>query len=120
MGKFKSPMPHCIVEYSADLKAHVDIQQVLRQLFDLLEKSAEFDSAAIKLRAQPYSDVFSGLADHSFMHIRLHILSGRSPQQKLALTSAIVNGLSAQLAMVKSLSAEVVDIQRESYTKRLT
>ncbi len=113
-------MPHCIVEYSAELSRQIDITQVLHQLFDVLEQSAEFDSEAIKLRAQPFTDVFSGLADHSFMHIRLHILSGRSPQQKLALTSAMVEGLSAQLPMVKSLSAEVVDIQRESYAKRLT
>lgn len=113
-------MPHCIVEYSADLKEQVSIPQILKQLFDLLEQSAEFESAAIKLRAQAFSDVFSGLPEHSFMHIRLHILSGRSPQQKRALTSALVDGLSAQMSMVKSLTAEVVDIERESYAKRLT
>lgn len=113
-------MPHCIVEYSADLDAQINISQVMHRLFGILEQSAEFDSAAIKLRAQPFAEVFSGLTDHSFMHIRLHILSGRSPQQKLALTSAMLEGLSADLPMVKSLSAEVVDIQRESYLKRLT
>ncbi|WP_163133206.1 5-carboxymethyl-2-hydroxymuconate Delta-isomerase [Agarivorans sp. Alg241-V36] len=113
-------MPHCIVEYSQDLSEQIAISEVLAKAFDLLKNSGEFEPAAIKLRAFAYQDVLSGLDDHSFVHLRLHILSGRSAEQKLALTTGLVEGLAADLPMVKSLSAEVLDIQRESYVKRIT
>ncbi|MDO6763656.1 5-carboxymethyl-2-hydroxymuconate Delta-isomerase [Agarivorans sp. 1_MG-2023] len=112
-------MPHCIVEYSKDLPATFNIEQVLLSLFEVLKDSAEFEEASIKLRAIAYPDLLSGLDEHSFVHVRLHILSGRSTAQKRALTEAMVEHLSPQLNMVKSLSAEVVDIQRESYSKRV-
>lgn len=112
-------MPHCIVEYSAELTGKIDINNVLTSLYAVLEACGEFEISTIKLRAVAYADVFSGLNDHSFMHLRLHILSGRSQPQKLALTKAMLAQLSPELTMVKSLSAEVVDIQRDSYSKRV-
>lgn len=113
-------MPHCIVEYSQDLSEQITISEVLTKAFNLLKNSGEFEPTAIKLRGIAYQDVLSGLDDHSFLHLRLHILSGRTTEQKLALTTALVEGLGAELPMVKSISAEVLDIQRESYIKRIS
>ncbi|WP_432460028.1 MULTISPECIES: 5-carboxymethyl-2-hydroxymuconate Delta-isomerase [unclassified Agarivorans] len=112
-------MPHCIVEYSASIAEQIEVPKLLRKTFEIIRDSGEFEPASIKLRAIAYEDVYSGLSEHSLVHIRLCILSGRSTQQKQALSASLLSQLSASLNMVKSLTVEVVDMDRESYAKRV-
>jgi 5-carboxymethyl-2-hydroxymuconate isomerase len=79
--------------------------------------SGLFESSDIKIRAIPYKYYQVGIANSSFVHVSSRILSGRDNTLKDVLNSAIVNQLSILAFSNCSITAEVIDIHKESYVK---
>ncbi|OBT08317.1 5-carboxymethyl-2-hydroxymuconate isomerase [Shewanella sp. UCD-FRSSP16_17] len=108
-------MPHCIVEHSAKLNGQA--------LVDLVHQGAltselfQAQGSDIKVRAIPYSEFKTGNVDISFVHVTMRILSGRNDKQKTMLTQRVLNQLQTLIKADCSLSVEVVDIERETYSK---
>jgi 5-carboxymethyl-2-hydroxymuconate isomerase len=53
------------------------------------------------------------------VHVALHLLSGRSDEQKSMLSESVLARIEPLLPQVVSVSVEVYDIHRESYRKRV-
>jgi 5-carboxymethyl-2-hydroxymuconate isomerase len=92
-------MPHFVVEYSANLSEHVDMDEVL----DLLHKSAcevaAFKPAALRIRAYPSMQyrIADLHKDNAFIHVRAHIASGRSEEVRRELGESMFEKLVAKL-----------------------
>lgn len=108
-------MPHCVVEHSADIEGRV--------LTSLVHQGAlasglfEAEGSDIKVRALPYTNYITGSVDISFVHVTVKILSGRSAEQKSALSQLVLDQLRSASMVNCSLSVEVADIDRGSYVK---
>ncbi|HEK1011004.1 TPA: 5-carboxymethyl-2-hydroxymuconate Delta-isomerase [Pseudomonas putida] len=116
-------MPHLNLEYSDNLRA-LNVDVLLLRLNHALFGSGQFaDEADIKSRAQVFSHyrVGTGLGERAFAHVRLAILSGRSPEVKQQLSASLLAVLREALpeheGVDLQLCVEVLDIDREPYAK---
>ncbi len=86
-------MPHCVVEHSINLDSDLLVQKVF--LGALNTGLFEPDGGDIKVRAIGYNSYMTGPKKSDFIHVILKILSGRTPEQKLSLSSAVIEELAA-------------------------
>ncbi|AWV07761.1 5-carboxymethyl-2-hydroxymuconate Delta-isomerase [Marilutibacter maris] len=115
------PMPHLTIEYTDNVQG-VGTVAALRALNEALVASGQFGESDIKSRAIPIGTFAVGtqIADRGFVHARLAILDGRSPEIKKALSQALLEVL-RDICLPDcphvQLCAEVSDIDRASYSK---
>ncbi len=83
-------MPHCIIDYSRDVAGQIEIEA----LFDAVHLGAMdsdlFPEYDIKTRAFGYQHHCTGQTRDSFVHVVLHLLSGRSDKQKPMLSECML------------------------------
>ena len=113
-------MPHCIIEYSAQLTSTIKPSQLISAVHNGAFSTELFDEHDIKVRAMSFDDYQSGSIKANFIHVIARILSGRTLIQRQALSNAIVSELSFLNCSSTSITVEVVDIERESYAKIVT
>lgn len=116
-------MPHLHLEYSANLRT-LDADKTLLRLNNALVASGQFsDELDIKSRAVAHQTwrVGIALAERAFVHVKLSLLSGRSAQIKQQLSASLLEALkdvvTAQAGLDIQLCVEILDIDRESYSK---
>ncbi|MBK5355378.1 5-carboxymethyl-2-hydroxymuconate Delta-isomerase [Pseudomonas sp. TH41] len=116
-------MPHLHMEYTANLP-ELNADMALIRLNNVLMASgqfaAEFDIKSRAVKVETFK-VGTALAERAFVHVKLALLSGRSPQIKKQLSESLLavlqdvcewpTGIEVQLAV------EILDIDRESYVK---
>lgn len=110
-------MPHCVIEYTRDVEQKIDINNLLETAFNAVETCGHFDRAAIKARAIGFDIFKSGQNRDDYIHIKLRILSGRTPEQKKEISDHMVANLSQHIENTKSLTVEIIDMDIGSYGK---
>ncbi|MGB0894799.1 MAG: 5-carboxymethyl-2-hydroxymuconate Delta-isomerase [Parashewanella sp.] len=108
-------MPHCIIEHSDEFNPTPLIEAVLKAAL----ASRLFQSKDIKLRAQGFRDYQIGFKRSAFIHVTLKILSGRNDEQKLQLSRLVIEQLASLGYEQVTLTAEVIDIDKNSYSKEV-
>jgi 5-carboxymethyl-2-hydroxymuconate isomerase len=111
-------MPHCIIDYSPGIAGQIEIGALLDAVHLGAMDSDLFPEYDIKTRAQGYEYHRTGQTRDSFVHVALHLLSGRSDEQKSMLSECVLARIEPLLPRVVSVSVKIVDIHRESYRKR--
>lgn len=118
-------MPHCILEYSANILDRPDIGRLLMQIHDALMTTGQFSLADIKSRAVRHDDylVADGDPAWAFVTLNIQILDGRGNEVKAQITEGAMAVLEAafpeSLRQLKcSLTVQVSDIHRASYRRR--
>ena len=108
-------MPHCIIEFSSDISP----EPLMSSVFEGAIASDLFDKqgADIKVRAIAYDHHISGASFSSFIHVTLKILGGRSEEQKASLSNLVLQKVKENKYSNCSITVEVIDIDRASYTK---
>ncbi|MCF4997625.1 5-carboxymethyl-2-hydroxymuconate isomerase [Pseudomonas syringae] len=116
-------MPHLHMEYTANLP-QLNADVALIRLNNTLVGSGQFGAESdIKGRAVKVETfkVGTAMAERGFVHVKLALLSGRSPQIKKQLSEsllAVLQELCEWPADVEvQLCVELLDIDRESYSK---
>jgi len=116
-------MPHLHLEYTANLP-ELNADVALLRLNNALVASGQFAAESdIKSRATKLDHfrVGTGLGERGFVHVKLSLLSGRSPEIKKQLADSLLAvtqelgpwpaGLSVQC------SVDIVDLDRGPYAK---
>ncbi|MBU6959712.1 5-carboxymethyl-2-hydroxymuconate Delta-isomerase [Pseudomonas sp. CVAP len=115
-------MPHLHMEYTANLP-NLNADVALLRLNNALVASGQFEEFDIKSRAVQVGAFRVGteLGERAFVHVKLALLSGRSPAIKKQLSEsllAVVQDLCEWPASVDvQLCVEILDIDRDSYAK---
>ncbi|CAG9267748.1 putative 5-carboxymethyl-2-hydroxymuconate delta isomerase [Burkholderia cepacia] len=116
------PMPHLTLEYSANLDGF-DAGATLRALNVALAASGHFDERDIKSRALRLDTFAVGTspAPRAFVHAKLAVLSGRPTDVKREFSERVLAELKRHVVappgMHLQLSAEILELERESYAK---
>ena len=119
-------MPHCIIEYSAELVEDINIEKLMSLVFEGADKSTLFSTTDIKVRAIAFKDYYSDVKNEGnstqkrFVHVCCKILSGRDLDQRQHLAKLILNELTSLNMTSVSMSVEIVDMERESYNKQVS
>ncbi|MBT9266250.1 5-carboxymethyl-2-hydroxymuconate Delta-isomerase [Pseudomonas sp. MG-9] len=116
-------MPHLHMEYTANLpqlNADVALIRLNNTLVASGQFAAEFDIKSRAVKIESFK-VGTGMGERAFVHVKLALLSGRSPQIKKQLSESLLavlqdlcewpSGVEVQLCV------ELLDIDRDSYTK---
>jgi len=112
-------MPHCIIDYSADVADQVDIDRLIEAVHQGALASALFPEYDIKTRAIAFDRHRTGQTRDSFVHVAIHLLDGRSDEQKSALSEGVLARIEPLLPGVVSVGVEICDMHRASYRKRV-
>src|SRR5437588_11266090 len=77
-------MPHLTVEYSANLKDHVDIFKLVETVHHAALRTGVFEVAAIRTRAagRDYYVIADGHRDNAFVAISVRVAPGRLPETR--------------------------------------
>ena len=112
-------MPHCIIEYSKDLESSFQPEKLIEAVQNGALKSGLFEPGHIRTRSIAYENFIAGYEVQSFIHVTLRILSGRNQQQKKNLSERVLGELEKVDLSSISLTVEVHDIERKSYSKKV-
>ncbi|MBT5185969.1 MAG: 5-carboxymethyl-2-hydroxymuconate Delta-isomerase [Kordiimonadaceae bacterium] len=112
-------MPHCVIEYTNNLSAEVDINNMVDVAFETIVQAGLFNQTAIKARAISYDHYKSGLSKDDYIHITIRILPGRTPKQKSTLSALMLGNIGAITPNTTSISIEIVDLDGDCYEKRV-
>ena len=116
-------MPHLHLEYTANL-TDLAVEKSLLRLNNVLMASgqfgSEFDIKSRALKVESFQ-VGTSLSPRAFIAVKLSLLSGRSPQVKKQLSESLLAALQDvgewPADMQVQLSVQLVDMDRESYSK---
>ena len=108
-------MPHCVIEYSNELDNN--ISEMIQIVNQKLIESDLFDNKTIKTRAIPVSAYLVGGKRIPFIHTTIRLLEGRKDRTKQQLSKNVLNLLSKKYKSVKDISVEVIDINKNFYSK---
>lgn len=117
-------MPHLVLEYTANLLPDFEPMQALHRMNTVLLASGEFVPDHIKSRAIRLDEYLVGDDEPgSYMHARLHLLAGRDPSVKAAITEGLVAALrscvNGPAGMPVQITAEALDMDRAAYSKSI-
>ena len=112
-------MPHLIIEYSEEIAGRVDLDALVDAAHDGAMASGLFPEYDIKTRAIGFTRHRMGQTRDSFVHVSVHLLSGRDEAQKAALSETLLGTILPLVPQVVSVGVEIVDIHRASYRKRV-
>ncbi|NBM16542.1 5-carboxymethyl-2-hydroxymuconate Delta-isomerase [Streptomyces sp. GC420] len=114
-------MPLVRVEYSEELAPAFDRQGFARDLHATVPPLIDATTAAFKTRFHRIEESYLGAGERDIaaVLIQLAILSGRTPEQKAALSEAVLDLVRKHVAEVPGVrthfSVEVRDMDRDSY-----
>ena len=112
-------MPHIVIEYAQSLDATLDLNALVKAVYDGAGRSDLFEPETIKVRAIAFQHYLVAGEVQSFIHLRAQILSGRSEAQKKQLSQCLLEGIEPLATTVTSLTVDVVDMDRFCYAKRV-
>jgi len=108
-------VPHCIIEHSENINSNTLAPLVFSGA--LKSELFEADGSDIKVRAITYSSYQTGAHKSDFIHVTLKILAGRTCEQKIKLSQLVLDTLESVGLFNCTITIEVVDIDRSSYSK---
>jgi 5-carboxymethyl-2-hydroxymuconate isomerase len=111
-------MPHIVCHYSANQKMP-SIGEVLLNLHNAAVSTGVVKAEDLKIRAQSFDEFLVAAERRSFFHVAFYLLTGRTRQQKQALSVEIRRVLSELLSETNSISVDIRDMDPEAYKKRV-
>jgi len=113
-------MPHLIIEFSQELASDERIGSMMDAVHQAAFSTGLFEESHIKIRMIPVQYYLTAKVRDSFLHAQLRILSGRSTEQKKILSEAVMASIRDQHWPVKRINVEVVDMDRDTYSRYTT
>lgn len=116
-------MPHLTIEYTDNLREVFDPSAAVRHVNTAVLANGEFEPEQVKTRAQslPYYRVGHADGGEAFIHVRIHVVAGRTLDLRQRLGKAALTGVQQALApapgLTVQLTAEVNEMQAETYQK---
>ncbi|MBD1575745.1 MULTISPECIES: 5-carboxymethyl-2-hydroxymuconate Delta-isomerase [Vibrio] len=112
-------MPNVVMEYSDSIEERVNVQALLEDLHHATIDSGLFQAMDVKSRTlRPHNWLIGDKADTvDFIHVTVELLSGRTVEQKQALSQAIMAALRGKADFVAILTVNIRDMDRECFQK---
>ncbi|GEK09471.1 5-carboxymethyl-2-hydroxymuconate Delta-isomerase [Pseudoalteromonas sp. McH1-7] len=108
-------MPHFILEHSDNLP--IETEALVSQVQQFACACGLFDPASVKTRAMSFEHFQLGDGKQGFIHLQIHLMAGRTIEQKQALTEGALTLLQAKVSKQFALSVHCYDLLPEIYRK---
>ena len=114
-------MPHCIVEFSNTLRAHLEPNELMDKVTQGAAESGLFELKDIKTHAMGF-DYFqsAGQSENAnFIHVEIKLLAGRELSQRQHLSASVLDSLLKLNLNHISISVEINDLDTPCYAKKV-
>lgn len=111
-------MPHCLIEVAREVCGFIAPQELVQLVHDQAADSGLFQLGDIKVRLSLYEHHCVGGEPGPFVHLIFYMLSGRSDEDKRALSRRIVQALVQRLPQVPAISLDMREMRRELFSNR--
>ena len=108
-------MPHCLIEAAREVSELIGPQELVH---DQAAATGLFQPGEVKVRLSLYEHHCVGGEQGMFVHLIFYVLTGRSDDDKRALSRRIVRALVERLPQVPAISLGERDIRREVFSNR--
>lgn len=109
-------MPHLIIEFARDLVDDSRVPAMLDAVHAAALSTGLFEEQHIRVRALPVSWYRTG-SGGPYIHAQLRLHGGRTVSEKQAFSGAVLAAIRAQGWPARSVTVEVVDMDRDTYAK---
>jgi 5-carboxymethyl-2-hydroxymuconate isomerase len=108
-------MPHLTLEYTSNIRQHVNLAELFSALHRVLAEVGGVSIENCKSRAVKHHDFYigSGGSNKAFVHLGMTMLEGRP----LALKQKVGESILRLLKDTYAITVEIKDIQRATYFK---
>lgn len=110
-------MPHCIIEYAKPIEQQVYINDLVALLHEGMLASELFNAPAVKTRAIAFDHYKVGEGENLFVHVTVKMLDGRTPAQKITLSTALHTILSSMVGADVIRTVDIRDLDSDAYSK---
>ncbi|GEM76081.1 5-carboxymethyl-2-hydroxymuconate Delta-isomerase [Vibrio sagamiensis] len=112
-------MPNLVLEYSNSVEEQVNVRGLLEDLHKVALDSGLFELSSVKSRTLRCHNWLVGVQEDSvdFIHINFDLLVGRTPEQKRALSRALMTVLQESATHIHSLTVNIRDMDIDSFQK---
>jgi 5-carboxymethyl-2-hydroxymuconate isomerase len=112
-------MPHVVIEQGNALLTPQDRHDAMRILGGVAGTYGFIAAADLKIRIVDSVDFLMLDGRRSFVHVTVHMLAGRSLEQKEKMTIRMRTAMVGRFSDVDSISIAFVDLEPQSYKKHL-
>jgi 5-carboxymethyl-2-hydroxymuconate isomerase len=120
-------MPHLTIEYSSNLEPDIDLRAIVDAVHQSAVDSGLFKIGGIRVRTLRHEiyKIADGNPENAFLHVRVHILEGRSDADRERLGNNMIAAVDNLLASARkkhgiALSVEIGEIASNMSFKRNT
>ena len=110
-------MIHCTIEYSTSIDSPLGPENLIDAVQQGALNSDLFEAKDIRTRVIPVHHYRTGTDTEYFVHVVLKVLSGRSVVQRQLLSNMVMDSLSMLVSTGWSVSVEIAEIEKESYSE---
>lgn len=111
-------MPHCLIEAAREVAELIAPEALLQLVHEQAAASGLFRPDEIKVRLSLHEHHCVRGEPGPFVHLIFYLLSGRSDEDKRALSRRIVRALVQRLPQVPAISLDMREMQRELFSNR--
>jgi len=105
-------MPHFVVDCSKSVFSTHDGDTITKKVHLAAISTGLFSEANVQIRITPFDHYLKGNEKQEFIHVFASILEGRTPEQKLALSKAVVTELADIFPDIPHIGVDIRDIQK--------
>lgn len=110
-------MPHFIIDCSENVLEMESSDLIMQKVYDTADAANLFAKGDVKVRINPFKLYNIGEAD-GFIHVFGNIMEGRTGEQKLKLSKAVVSALKTMLPNIPIISMNIRDFEKSGYYNR--
>ncbi|RVU86649.1 5-carboxymethyl-2-hydroxymuconate isomerase [Leucothrix sargassi] len=112
-------MPHFVIDCSESLLEKHDAETIYTRVHNAANSTELFGESNIQVRLVPFSSNFMGGKKVESIHVFASILEGRTKEQKLALSKAVIINLAELFPEVEIIGMDVLDLEKGvGFTKK--
>lgn len=105
-------MPHFVIDCSESLLSKHDAETINQHVYAAAASSGLFNESSIQVRLNSFSNSIMGGKKVESMHVFASILEGRTKEQKLALSKAVIVALAELFPEVETIGIDVGNLEK--------
>ena len=107
-----------VISYSRSLEEEIDINDLMKRVWEAADKTGLFNPEAIRVRARPFDHYYSVEGATPFVHLDAKLFAGRTDEQKQMMAGMLFDCISGMVDPSVAISVEPIDIDKPNYVKR--
>ena len=112
-------MPHFVIDCSENLLSTHSIETINTHVHKAANLTGLFGESNIQVRVNSFKDSFMGGVKTDTIHVFARILEGRTKEQKLDLSKAVITALAELYPDVENIGIDVRDLEKGvGFTKK--